>query len=93
MHGLRLKGFAEAAAVGEAVGVAEADAKPILDQLVTDGFATYRDGKLSGFSLSKHGREKHARLLAAERRSRAAWPLEHRRPVQPRAAARARARA
>ena len=66
MHGLRLKGFAEAAAVGEAVGVAEADAKPILDQLVTDGFAAYRDGKLSGFSLTKQGREEHARLLSAE---------------------------
>jgi hypothetical protein len=66
MHGLRLKGFAEAAGVGEAVGVAEADAKPILDQLVTDGFAAYRDGKLSGFSLTKPGREEHARLLEAE---------------------------
>jgi hypothetical protein len=66
MHGLRLKGFAEAAGVGEAVGVPEADAKPLLDQLVTDGFASYRDGKLSGFSLTKPGREEHARLLSAE---------------------------
>ena len=66
MHGLRLKGFAEAAAVGEAAGVPEADTKPILDHLVTEGFATYRDGKLSGFSLTKPGREEHARLLAAE---------------------------
>ena len=66
MHGLRLKGFAEAAGVGEAVGVPEADAKPMLDQLVADGLATYRDGKLSGFSLTKPGREEHARLLSAE---------------------------
>jgi hypothetical protein len=66
MHGLRLKGFAEAAAVGEAVGVAEADAKPVLDQLVADGYATYRDGKLSGFSLTKDGRTEHARLLTDE---------------------------
>jgi hypothetical protein len=66
MHGLRLKGFAEAAGVGEAVGVAEAEAKPILDQLVADGLATYRDGKLTGFSLTKPGREAHAGLLAAE---------------------------
>jgi hypothetical protein len=66
MHGLRLKGFAEAAGVGEAVGVPEAEAKPILDQLVADGSATYRDGKLSGFALTKSGRELHARLLAAE---------------------------
>lgn len=66
MHGLRLKGFAEAGAVGEAVGVSEADAKPVLDQLVVDGLATYRDGKLSGFALTKLGREQHAELLAAE---------------------------
>jgi hypothetical protein len=75
MHGLRLKGFAEAAAVGEAVGVGEADAKPILDQLVADGFAAYRDGKLSGFSLSKAGREEHARLLGAELDGAGARPL------------------
>ena len=66
MHGLRLKGFGEAAAVGEAVGVGEAEAKPMLDQLVIDGLAAYRDGRLSGFSLTKPGREEHARLLAAE---------------------------
>jgi hypothetical protein len=66
MHGLRLKGFGEAAAVSEAVGVAEADAKPLLDQLVVDGLATYRDGKLSGFALTRPGREEHGRLLAAE---------------------------
>src|SRR4029453_3376566 len=44
---------------------AEADAKPILDQLVTDGLASYRDGKLSGFSLTKPGRAEHAHLLSA----------------------------
>jgi hypothetical protein len=66
MHGLRLKGFAEAAGVGEAVGMPEAEAKPVLDQLVTDGLATYRDGKLSGFSLTKPGRVEHARLLTEE---------------------------
>ena len=66
MHGLRLKGFAEADGVGEAVGVAGAEAKPVLDQLVTEGLATYRDGKLSGFTLTKLGREQHAALLAAE---------------------------
>ena len=66
MHGLRLKGFGDAAAVGEAVGVSEAEAKPVLDQLVVEDLATYRDGKLSGFSLTKPGREEHARRLAAE---------------------------
>ena len=75
MHGLRLKGFAEAAGVGEAVGVPEADAKPILDQLVVDGAATYREGKLSGFALTKPGREQHAGLLAAELDATGARPV------------------
>src|SRR5215218_563472 len=60
MHGLRLKG------VAEAVGVAEAEAKPVLDQLVADGFATYRDGRISGFTLTPAGRGEHAALVAAE---------------------------
>jgi hypothetical protein len=66
MHGSRLKGFAEAAGVGEAVGIPEAEAKPMLDRLVSDGLAAYRDGKLSGFSLTKDGRAEHARLLSEE---------------------------
>jgi hypothetical protein len=66
MHGLRLKGFAEAAAAADTVGVREGDAKPLLDQLVVEGLATFRDGKVTGFSLTKPGREEHARLLSAE---------------------------
>jgi hypothetical protein len=66
MHGLRLKGFGEAAAIAETVGIAEADAKPMLDGLVVEGLATYRDGRLSGFSLTKVGREQHAARLTAE---------------------------
>ena len=74
MHGLRLKGFGEAAAIAEAVGVSEADAKPVLDALVGEGLATYRDGRLSGFSLTKDGREQHAELLAAELEGTGARP-------------------
>ncbi len=66
MHGLRLKGFAEAEAVAEAVDLTEADAKPMLDQLVADGMATYRRGRLSGFALTPAGREAHAGRLAEE---------------------------
>ncbi len=66
LHGLRLKGFADAAAVAEAGGVAEADAKPELDQLVGEELATYREGRLSGFTLTPAGRAEHARRLVAE---------------------------
>jgi hypothetical protein len=66
MHGLRLKGFAEAPAVAETVAVPEGDAKVVLDQLVADELATYRDGRLSGFTLTPAGRAEHARLLSEE---------------------------
>jgi hypothetical protein len=66
MHGLRLKGFAEAAAVAEVIGHEEGDAKPVLDELVNAGLATYREGRISGFTLTPAGRAEHARLLAAE---------------------------
>jgi hypothetical protein len=66
LHGLRLKGFADAAAIAEAVGVAEADAKPELDRLVGEELATYRDGRISGFALTPAGRALHAQLLADE---------------------------
>jgi predicted ArsR family transcriptional regulator len=66
LHGLRLKGFADAAAVAEAVGLDEPDAKPALDELVGDGLATYRECRLSGFALTPAGREAHARLLTDE---------------------------
>jgi predicted ArsR family transcriptional regulator len=66
LHGVRLKGFADAAAVAEAVGIAEADAKPELDRLVDEGLASYRDGRISGFLLTPDGRALHARLLTEE---------------------------
>ncbi|MEO7429425.1 MAG: MarR family transcriptional regulator [Acidimicrobiales bacterium] len=66
MHGLRLKGFAGPAAVAETVAVPEAEAKVLLDQLVAQELVTYRDGRLSGFTLTPPGRAEHARLLSAE---------------------------
>jgi hypothetical protein len=66
MHGLRLKGFAEADAVADTVGLTEGEAKLRLDQLVADDLATYREGRISGFSLTPAGRTEHARRLAVE---------------------------
>jgi hypothetical protein len=66
LHGLRLKGFADAAAVAEAVGLSEADTKPELDRLVGEELATYRDGRISGFALTPGGRAQHAQLLVDE---------------------------
>jgi hypothetical protein len=66
MHGLRLKGFAEAPAVAEVIAMPEGDTKAALDQLVGEELASYRDGRLSGFTLTPAGRAEHARLLAEE---------------------------
>jgi len=66
MHGLRLKGFAEAPAVAEVVAMPEVHVKNLLDRLVDDDVASYRDGRLSGFTLTPGGRAEHARLLAVE---------------------------
>lgn len=66
LHGLRLKGFAEPAAVAEVIDVPEAEAKAHLDQLVGERLATYRDGRMPGFTLTPGGRAEHARLLSEE---------------------------
>jgi hypothetical protein len=66
MHGLRLKGFAEPAAIAEVVSLPESDTKSMLDQLVGEQLASYRDGRLSGFTLTPAGRTEHARRLSEE---------------------------
>ncbi len=66
LHGLRLKGFADASAIADAVGLAEEGAKPELDRLVDAALAVYRDGRVSGYALTPAGRAEHARLLEAE---------------------------
>ncbi len=66
LHGIRLKGVAEPEGVAETVDVPEVEAKSLLDELVGEGLATYRDGTLSGFTLTREGRAEHSDLLAAE---------------------------
>lgn len=66
LHGLRLKGFAEAPAVAETVTVDASAAKLLLDELVAEQLATYREGRMSGFTLTPSGRAEHARLLSDE---------------------------
>jgi DNA-binding MarR family transcriptional regulator len=66
LHGLRLKGFGDASAVAEAVGLTEADAKPILDGLIDEELVTYREGRISGYALTPTGRATHARLLVEQ---------------------------
>ena len=66
MHGLRLQHVATATGLAEALGVAEAEVKPMLDQLVSEDRATYRTGRISGFMLNPAGRAEHLARIAAE---------------------------
>ena len=66
LHGLRLKGFADAPAVSAVSGLPETEVAPRLDALVDDGLATHREGRISGWSLTPDGRVRHAELLASE---------------------------
>jgi DNA-binding MarR family transcriptional regulator len=66
LHGLRLRGFAEAAAVAEAAGLDIDDVAKRLDAFDADGYVRYRRGRVSGWTLTAAGRAHGERLLAEE---------------------------
>jgi hypothetical protein len=67
LHALRLKGFAGTGGVAETAGVSEEEASQRLDAAKEAGLVTYREGRISGWSLTAAGRTRHGELLAAER--------------------------
>jgi hypothetical protein len=60
LHGLRLKGFAAATVLVGLTGLAEADVEGSLRKLAAGGLAQYRDGRITGWSLTPAGRAEHA---------------------------------
>ena len=71
LHVLRLKGFAGTDVVAEALagpgaGMAEPDVVATLTDLAGSELVQRRDGKVSGWSLTKPGRAAHVELLHAE---------------------------
>ncbi|MDQ1395953.1 MAG: hypothetical protein QOG64_1212 [Acidimicrobiaceae bacterium] len=66
IHALRLKGFALPEAVAATTTVAEADVERTLEAAAADGLVQKREGRISGWSLTAAGRERHAKLLAEE---------------------------
>ena len=66
LHGLRLKGFAAAEAVAEAVSVPADVAAPMLEDLAVAGLCAHREGRRSGYTLTPAGRAEHGRLLSEE---------------------------
>jgi DNA-binding MarR family transcriptional regulator len=66
LHGLRLKGFAEAAGVAALFGLDDDDVTIVLKELSEEGFVLHRDGRVSGWSLTTDGRAVEAALVADE---------------------------
>jgi DNA-binding MarR family transcriptional regulator len=60
LHGLRLKGFAGAPVLAELAGINPTDVDNHLDKLQADGLVQYRDGRVTGWSLTPSGRAVHA---------------------------------
>jgi hypothetical protein len=74
LHGLRLKGTAEAASVAAAVGLPAVQVARLLDGLAAEGLVARTDGLLTGWSLTRAGRAEHSRALRAELDGLAARP-------------------
>lgn len=66
LHALRLKGFADTDAVARVTGTADQEVAALASELTSEGLVQRRDGKLSGWTLTKAGRLEHAGRIAAE---------------------------
>jgi hypothetical protein len=63
---LRLKGFADAGPVAQATGLPAAEVEVVLADLGAHDLARYREGRVSGWTLTPAGRALHAELVVAE---------------------------
>jgi len=66
LHGLRLKGFAEAEDVAALIGLEPAVVVAELEQLKADDLVLYREGRLTGWALTPAGRKAQEAGLQAE---------------------------
>lgn len=66
LHGLRLKGFADAGAIAATSGLTPEEVDKVLPTLQADELVLHRDGRITGWALTPAGRGRHAELLAAE---------------------------
>lgn len=63
VHALRVKGLATAEDLAAVTG--RTDLEPVLAELVDAGLLRLRSGRVSGYALTKEGREAHPALLGA----------------------------
>ncbi len=66
LHGLRLAGFKGADKVAELVGLDTPTVEAELARFADAGWAQYREGRISGWSLTNNGRAEGERQLDAE---------------------------
>lgn len=66
LHGVRLKGFAEPAALAALWSLDEPTVEAELKSLESEGLIQRRDGRVSGWSLTADGRAAHAREVEEE---------------------------
>jgi len=77
LHGLRLKGVAEAPVVAQAVGLFPVVVDHELKVLSERDQVRHRDGALTGWQLTPLGRKEHERMVSAELdASGARWNVE-----------------
>lgn len=63
LHGIRLRGFADADAIAETTGLAPHEIDEPLGTAAVDGLVVHREGRISGWTLTSEGREEHKRRL------------------------------
>jgi len=66
LHGLRLKGFAEAGDVAALIGLDAGAVTAELERLKTDELVLYREGRLTGWALTPAGRKAQEAALKDE---------------------------
>jgi hypothetical protein len=66
LHGLRLKGFAAPAVLAGLVELPDDDVEGELAKLQTGGLVQYREGRITGWSLTRAGRAHHAERCGDE---------------------------
>jgi hypothetical protein len=66
LHGVRLKGFAEAPAIAALWQLDEADVDAELKERGVEGLVHRREGRVTGWSITPDGRSRHAQLMAGE---------------------------
>lgn len=76
LHQIKVKGFASAERIAAALGVEVSQVEPLVREAESGGLARYREGRVTGFTLTPAGRARHEVLRAAATSADVAAGLE-----------------